>query len=68
MVVIMALRDNTYEKFSPLLMEALFDTILEEINILRAEAGLPERPKEQFLGSTNNNLNHLDDYDWMDGT
>lgn len=61
----MALRDVTYEKFGPLLMEALFDVVLEELNICRTALGLPVRPKEYFFGKSNNNLNHLDDYDWM---
>lgn len=63
----MALRDNVYEKFGPLLMEALFDTMLDEINELRTRAGLPIRPKEQFLGSAHNNMDHLEPYDWMEG-
>lgn len=61
----MALRDNVYKKFGPLILEALIDKLLEEINELRTGAGLPPRPKEQFLGSAHNNLAHLPDYDWM---
>lgn len=61
----MALRDNVYEKFGPLILEALFDTMLDEINELRTRAELPERPKEAFLGSVHNHLNHLEPYDWM---
>lgn len=66
-VVTMAQRDEVYQKFGPLLIEALFDKMLEEINELRTNAGLPERPKDQFLGSAHNNLAHLDHYDWMSG-
>lgn len=62
----MALRDNVFEKFGPLLLEALFDKMLDEVNELRTAAGLPPRPKEQFLGSAHNHMNHLDDYDWME--
>ncbi|MBA7695002.1 hypothetical protein ES703_103619 [subsurface metagenome] len=62
----MSLRDNTYHKFGPLLLEALIDAMLEEINELRAHLGFPLRTKEYFLGRSNNNQNHLDDYDWMD--
>lgn len=62
----MALRDITYQKFGPLLMEALFDAILEELNELRTQAGLPLRTKAYFLGKSNNIQNHLQPYDWMD--
>ena len=64
----MAQRDEVFRKFGPLLMEALFDEVLDEINALRANAGLPERPKAEFLGSAHNHVNHLKPYDWMDGT
>lgn len=66
MVVLMALRDVVYQKFGPLLMEALFDTMLEEVNELRALHGKQPRTKEYFLGKSNNHQNHLQHYDWMD--
>lgn len=62
----MALRDVTYHKFGPLLMEALFDTMLEEVNELRVKAGLQPRTKAYFLGKSNNIQSHLQPYDWMD--
>ncbi|MBA7625084.1 hypothetical protein ES703_32505 [subsurface metagenome] len=62
----MSLRDDTYQKFGPLLLEALIDAMLDEVNELRTKAGLPLRTKEYFLGRSNNNQNHLPDYDWMD--
>lgn len=61
----MALRDVTYEKFGPLLMEALFDCMLDEINRLRAQLSLPQIPKAEFLGRSNNIQNHLTPYNWM---
>lgn len=63
----MALRDNIYQQFGPVLIEALFDTTLEEINELRTKLSLPPIPKEEFLGRVHNNLNHLEPYDWMEG-
>lgn len=62
----MAQRDDTYHKFGPLLMEALFDTMLEEINELRALHSKQPRTKAYFLGKSNNSQNHLDPYDWME--
>ena len=60
----MALRDNVYKKFGPLLLEALIDKMLDEINELRTHAGKPPRPKEAFLGSAHNHMAHLTEYDW----
>lgn len=65
MVVLMSVRDNVYEKFGPLILEALIDNLLEEINELRTALNLPPRTKEAFLGSAHNHLNHLPDYNWM---
>lgn len=61
----MAQRDDVYHKFGPLLLEALVDQLLDEINELRTHAGLPPRPKDAFLGMSNNNLAHLEPYGWM---
>ncbi len=61
----MALRDSIYEQFGPLILEALVDNLLEEINELRTALGKPPRTKEGFLGSTNNHLDHLPEYNWM---
>lgn len=63
----MALRDNLYQQFGPLTVEALFDTMLEEINELRTRLSLPPIPKEEFLDRAHNNLNHLEPYNWMEG-
>lgn len=63
----MALRDNIFEQFGPLLLEALFDKMLEQHNEVRTRTGLPPIPKEAFLGSTHNHMNHLEPYDWMKG-
>lgn len=62
----MSQRDDTYRKFGPLLLEALIDSMLDEINFLRTASGLQPRTKDYFLGRSNNNQNHLPDYDWME--
>lgn len=61
----MAQRDDTYQKFGPLLMEALTDCLLDEINELRINTGLPLITKDHFLGKSNNTQNHLPPYNWM---
>jgi hypothetical protein len=65
MVVLMTLRDNTYLQFGPLLLEAIADAVLEQLNELRTDLGKPTITKAAFLGTLNNNLNHLPPYDWM---
>lgn len=62
----MSIRDVTYRKFGPLLLEALIDTLLEEINELRIDAGKQPRTKAYFLGKSNNNQDHLEPYNWME--
>ena len=59
----MAQRDEVYHKFGPLMLEALFDRMLEEVNELRTALNKPPRPKDAFLGSAHNNLAHLTPYD-----
>jgi hypothetical protein len=61
----MSLRDNIFQKFGPLLQEALLEMWLEELNELRVALGKQPLTKDYILGKCNNNLNHLDDYDWM---
>ena len=45
----MATRNTVFIQFGPHLMEAQTLVILDEINILRTKAGLPERTVEQIL-------------------
>lgn len=61
----MAVRDNVFEKFGPLLTEALFEAWLEALNEIRIDLDKQPLTKEHILGKVHNNLNHLDDYDWM---
>lgn len=61
----MSLRDVTFRRFGPLLQEALLMMWLEELNELRTALGKQPRTIEYILGRCNNNLDHLDDYDWM---
>lgn len=62
----MALRDVTFEKFGPLLLEAICESLLEEINALRIANGLPAETFASFMGTLNNSLNHLTPYGWME--
>jgi hypothetical protein len=46
-------RCDLYAKFSPRLIEALARVIRDEINILRAEHGLPARTNQQIMNAIN---------------
>lgn len=58
-------REEVYHKFGPELLEAIVLIIKDEINILRDEAGLPERTNQQILNAIETKLGTLDKYDWM---
>ena len=59
-------RDVIYRHFGPMLLEAVVDIIMDEINILRAEAGLNARNKSQLINALENKLTGLSKYNWMD--
>jgi hypothetical protein len=59
-------RDNLYKQFGPRLLEALSRVILDEINILRVEAGLSERTLSQLVAALETKLTEISKYDWMD--
>lgn len=61
----MAIREELFRRFGPLLIEALVLIIKDEINILRTQAGLPERTNEQIINAISNKLNTLELYPWM---
>ena len=58
-------REELYRHFGPLLLEAMIRVILDEINILRVNAGLPERDLSQVVSAIDAKLNQLAKYDWM---
>lgn len=62
----MTTRQELYRKFGPLLAESLVLIIKDEINILRANASLPERTNQQIMDALEARLNNLTKYDWMD--
>lgn len=62
----MITREELYQHFGPLLIEAIVLIIKDEINLLRVEVGLPERTNEQILNAVDSKLSSLSKYDWMD--
>ena len=61
----MSTRDQLYKAFGPKLIEALMRVLLDEINVLRAHAGLPERTREQAIEAIRNEYLSIPNYDWM---
>jgi len=65
MVVIMSERDELYRKFGPILLEAQTLVLLEQVNMLRVNQGMPEITEQDLIDSLNNHLAELTPYDWM---
>lgn len=61
----MTKRDELYRKFSPILIEALFDQILAELNELRTALNKPPITKDAFLSIVEKNLHTIVPYNWM---
>ena len=61
----MAQRDELYRRFGPILLEAMVLVLLEQINVLRKEQGMPEITEQDLMDSLNNHLAELEPYDWM---
>lgn len=61
----MATREELYRKFGPQLIEALVLVVKDEINILRVDAGKPERTNQQIMDALSNKLAGTPGYDWM---
>lgn len=65
MVAIVSEREELYRKFGPLLLEAVILVILENINRLRNEQGMPEITEQDLIDSLENHLGELQPYYWM---
>lgn len=62
----MATREEHYRKFGPLRNEAAELVMLDYINILRKEQGMPILTQREYLDLVENHLSHLEPYDWME--
>ena len=61
----MADRESTYRKFGPILLESMCLVLLENINELRENQGMPEIAEQDIIDQLNNHLGELQPYDWM---
>ena len=59
------IRDEAYRRFGPKLIEAIVRKIVDEINLLRVEAGLAQRTQQQVIDALIDEYQSLSDYDWM---
>lgn len=58
-------RNDTYQKFGPILLEAVCLVLLDQVNRLRKEQGMPKITERDIIDNLNNHLNKLQPYDWM---
>lgn len=61
----MAQRDELFRKFGPLLLEAICLVLLDQINDLRDNQGMPRITEQDLIDSLNNHLGGLPLYGWM---
>ena len=59
-------RDEAYAYFGPMLVEAIVRKLIDEINILRDDAGLLPRTQTQVVDAIIAEYQTLSKYDWMD--
>lgn len=62
----MAQRDELFQQFGPILIEAFAILILDETNRIRQHIGMPQITKKQVLDEISNHTSKLEPYDWME--
>ncbi len=63
----MTQRDDTFQKFGPLLLEAAMWVLLDFQNELRREQGKPELTMQDVLDKLDNHMTELEPYPWLKG-
>ena len=58
-------RDILFAKFVPILLEAIVDFLLDNVNTLRREQGMPEITKDDYLTQLLNHVSEVPPYEWM---
>lgn len=58
-------RETTYRKFGPILLESLCLVLLNHINQLRSNQGMPNITEQDIIDELNNHLTELQPYQWM---
>jgi len=57
-------REDVYRQFGPVLLEAIVILLNDELNVLRAEAGLPEKTHEDLLDGLDAKAKELPIPEW----
>lgn len=60
-------RDELFAKFGPILIEAIVDFVLDNVNTLRRNQGMKEITKDEYLTLLLNHITELPPYEWMSG-
>ena len=58
-------KEKLYQHFGPKLLDAVVQVLKDEVNILRQEAGWPERTHQQVLDAIDQKLKQIPNYPWM---
>jgi len=61
----MSIRDDTFRKFGPILLEACCWVLLDYQNELRKSQGMKLLTMDDVLLKLENHLSELEPYDWM---
>lgn len=59
-------RDKLFQKFGPILLEAIVIMMVQETNRLRAQLNMQPVTKEMFFDEINNHLSEIQPYEWME--
>lgn len=59
------LRDALFQRFGPLLIEAIVKVLVDEMNTIHPGQGLPDVTYQEVFDRVMNHLSHLEPYDWM---
>lgn len=61
----MSVRDDLFQQFGPLLIEAILDYLYDNDAQLRHLQGVGPITKDEFFAGVANHLSHLEPYEWM---
>lgn len=62
----MVTRDELMKNFGPTLLEAVIRVTIEDLNRIRLNIGMQAITEQMFMDQINNDLGHLEPYDWME--
>ncbi|MBA7611856.1 hypothetical protein ES703_19087 [subsurface metagenome] len=60
-------RDELFRQFGPILLEAIVDFLLDNVNTLRQNQGMTPITKDEYLDQLLNHITEIPPYEWMNG-